>query len=963
MADFEMGNFQLPADFEKQMAAYVAANGGNFAVPNMGTPTLSQGTIIGEPRPPQPTSFAVPQMGAPEDANLPEAVRQRFAVANAPGGTTMTDLAPQLANAAVPNMGPPQPTNFFVPRMGPNDYTLPTSIAPADAVIEQGMPGPTDIFAVQMQNASGNKAAAGGSQPSTPDFSVMGDDTPPIFKVKSDDSVYPNAEAAKAVASSIKYAASPDDKAAAMNVAVTGGGNVDTGVKINPQGLTDPNVATVTASPTAKFDYSALSSGEPQLQPATAQYGTPYYAAYTNDGDLAGAVMVAPTQKIRMVDSATGDVVFEGAGPEGAKQAVALANEMSRTKGRTAAWKIEAQNEQGGYTTQAAERYDPKKQNTLGKLADFALPILGVLLMPVTGGMSAALAAGLGAAAGSAVSSIAQGRSLQDTVLRAAASGIGAGVIGPAAGKAFSSLTSGAGAGAGAGAANTVANKAADVLGSKIASTVAEKGAEGTIEELVITGMSRAAATALVVNTVASGAGGALGNAINPSALNQGARGDTVTGDEGQDILQGGNKPIDLSEVVVTAPKLAPTTTPFDAAFSGVGNALPVDTAPTDTAQNTKEPPKKDTEVSEVVITPAKPVAPVPGLVTTDTANELLRKALAPATLFDAIKTGDPTKITDWVKDHPWDAAQAAIALTTLANGGGGGPKTSSSGGGGTYNIPTGPGGAPGTGGPPGTRGSLSSIFGAALPAASPQFAARQPRDMSGVDWMKYGMGPERSFFNNVPQGAADRLAVPLTPSATPSVAAPPKPTSTPTTATFSAVQNRLAQEMGRPFPPEGKRYIQRDDGVIMLVDDNPEATYVGRSGKTKKVRDLSTLQGGFTTKAAADFAAANTPEVIAALRGAGQLPMKRGGRAQFAVQGNGDGREDLIPAKLSDGEYVIDAETVALLGNGSSKAGAAKLDQFRVNVRKHKGRDLARGKFSVNAKRPEAYLAGGQTR
>jgi hypothetical protein len=234
---------------------------------------------------------------------------------------------------------------------------------------------------------------------------------------------------------------------------------------------------------------------------------------------------------------------------------------------------------------------------------------------------------------------------------------------------------------------------------------------------------------------------------------------------------------------------------------------------------------------------------------------------------------------------------------------------------------------------------------------------------MSGVDWTKYGMGPERSFFSNVPQGAADRLAVPMTPSATPSVAAPPKPMSTPTTATFSAVQNRLAQEMGRPFPPEGKRYIQRDDGVIMLVDDNPEATYVGRSGKTKKVRDLSTLQGGFTTKAAADFAAANTPEVIAALRGAGQLPMKRGGRAQFAVQGNGDGREDLIPAKLSDGEYVIDAETVALLGNGSSKAGAAKLDQFRVNVRKHKGRDLARGKFSVNAKRPEAYLAGGQTR
>lgn len=80
-----------------------------------------------------------------------------------------------------------------------------------------------------------------------------------------------------------------------------------------------------------------------------------------------------------------------------------------------------------------------------------------------------------------------------------------------------------------------------------------------------------------------------------------------------------------------------------------------------------------------------------------------------------------------------------------------------------------------------------------------------------------------------------------------------------------------------------------------------------------------------------------------------------------FAVEGPGDGREDKIPAMLSDGEYVIDAETVALLGNGSNKAGADMLDQFRVKVRKHKGRELARGKFSKNAKRPEQYLGGGR--
>ena len=95
-----------------------------------------------------------------------------------------------------------------------------------------------------------------------------------------------------------------------------------------------------------------------------------------------------------------------------------------------------------------------------------------------------------------------------------------------------------------------------------------------------------------------------------------------------------------------------------------------------------------------------------------------------------------------------------------------------------------------------------------------------------------------------------------------------------------------------------------------------------------------------------------------------GALPAKHGGasrRTEFAVNGPGTGRSDEIPAVLSDGEYVIDAETVALLGDGSSKAGAKKLDDLRVKVRKHKGKKLAKGRFSANAKKPEAYLSGGR--
>lgn len=78
-----------------------------------------------------------------------------------------------------------------------------------------------------------------------------------------------------------------------------------------------------------------------------------------------------------------------------------------------------------------------------------------------------------------------------------------------------------------------------------------------------------------------------------------------------------------------------------------------------------------------------------------------------------------------------------------------------------------------------------------------------------------------------------------------------------------------------------------------------------------------------------------------------------------YLARGAGTGRSDQIDARLSDGEYVMDAETVALIGDGSTRAGAAKLDDMREQLRKHKGRALSKGKFSPNAKSPLAYLKG----
>lgn len=108
--------------------------------------------------------------------------------------------------------------------------------------------------------------------------------------------------------------------------------------------------------------------------------------------------------------------------------------------------------------------------------------------------------------------------------------------------------------------------------------------------------------------------------------------------------------------------------------------------------------------------------------------------------------------------------------------------------------------------------------------------------------------------------------------------------------------------------------------------------------------------------------AVSGIPEQPVGMAHGGDMGYSRGSsRESFAVNGPGTGRSDDIPAVLSDGEYVIDAETVALLGDGSSKAGAKKLDEMRVKIRKAKGKNLAKGKFSVNAKRPEAYMSGGR--
>ena len=53
-------------------------------------------------------------------------------------------------------------------------------------------------------------------------------------------------------------------------------------------------------------------------------------------------------------------------------------------------------------------------------------------------------------------------------------------------------------------------------------------------------------------------------------------------------------------------------------------------------------------------------------------------------------------------------------------------------------------------------------------------------------------------------------------------------------------------------------------------------------------------------------------------------------------VKGEGDGTSDSVPAMLANGEFVIPADVVSKLGNGSNDAGADVLGEFLSTIRQH---------------------------
>lgn len=149
--------------------------------------------------------------------------------------------------------------------------------------------------------------------------------------------------------------------------------------------------------------------------------------------------------------------------------------------------------------------------------------------------------------------------------------------------------------------------------------------------------------------------------------------------------------------------------------------------------------------------------------------------------------------------------------------------------------------------------------------------------------------------------------------------------------------------QTGRPMPPQGGR------PPMMPPQGGPQGGL--QQGMPPQGQRPQMPQRPRDPKMAY-YQYGNPPPQAKAMGGLSQVHSMR-------IGGGADGRSDDVNAVLSDGEYVMDAETVAMLGNGSSKAGAAKLDQMRSNLRKQKGQALSRGEISPDAKSPLSYLKG----
>jgi hypothetical protein len=679
-----------------------------------------------------------------------------------------------------------------------------------------------------------------------------------------------------------------------------------------------PRQATVmpmTQEAVAPMSYDALA--DRRIAANTPPPGTSIVGPYAGNKGLSfgddNTFSVREGQEVRLVD-AKGNVIVSGSGAEGANRAVAAAQSLSNELGKNANFKIQA----GEFIAPTGETrfYDVARaapsQSGLGFLADNVLPFAASFI-PGIGPIA-------GAALGSAVSSAAQGRGLQDALVRAAIAGGSA----YAGGQVFGPTTPGA----------------VPTPGGNIASVATPAIPTGAFDGILVNA-TRAVAPSLVGSTLGSTIGTGLSSVTGYKTPAEQYVQQTPV------IDYAGVEPIDVLATRLAsgsgAPFAAAFPVPVNAMLSGALNT-------TQPAQQNKTAEDIEAERNPMVVSADKPYLSPEALAAIMATFGGGALAATQPTLTQQAKTAEDIE----AEKNPINVTGGGLESLTpeellLALGGVGGLAAAMAGGGAgasstaatqaeddiikvTGRLPT-------TTPPPipGFETAIPAITAGALTAAQTGGApndgltAKEIADYLRLAGLAVGVVGGGGGGGGGGGAAGSQAINPI----------------------FSA---KL------PTPGEGGAFK-----VGGLDYTTPPATdaYRYAMGPAMDIRagtDLSKATSPYAGYGPGTLGEETFKRVTGMSHGGAMGYARGSSRDSFAVDGPGTGRSDDIPAVLSDGEYVIDAETVALLGDGSSKAGAKKLDEMRVKVRKHKGRNLAKGKFSVNAKRPEKYLSGGRT-
>lgn len=249
--------------------------------------------------------------------------------------------------------------------------------------------------------------------------------------------------------------------------------------------------------------------------------------------------------------------------------------------------------------------------------------------------------------------------------------------------------------------------------------------------------------------------------------------------------------------------------------------------------------------------------------------------------------------------------------------------------------VPNLSGGTTGIAALPGTPGGAAALPGVntLVPGASPSLADTFSQNISGLgSGVKTLLSPGGiDAFTTAAGGPASALyqagsvALPAISALTP--IAPP------------------AEEVGYDLGPfTSLEDLRKEYGTMGYAVGGPVSfndggfTSTSNSGEVTTLRPLNPMQGVFDART-------SMPEFKEPNVGA----YKKGGY----LDGPGDGMSDSIPAtidnkqpaRLADGEFVVPADVVSHLGNGSTKAGAQRLYKMMDRVRKARTGTAKQGK------------------